>query len=56
VIASGRSIECQPKRFLALLLRTVNDISEVHALELWILVRQYIRLHIAEWMMRPARI
>src|SRR5438270_7839414 len=39
--------------FLALPLRTTDDSAEVHALELWILVRQYICLHIAECRLRP---
>src|ERR1700738_1575344 len=40
---------CIAKRdFLALPLRTADDTAEVHALELCILVRQYVCLHIAE--------
>src|SRR6266404_4700435 len=37
-----------PTLFLALPLRTADNAAEVHALELWILVRQHICLHIAE--------
>jgi hypothetical protein len=33
------SCQARPKAFLALPLRTPNEIAEVHALELWILVR-----------------
>jgi hypothetical protein len=32
--------------------RTADDTAEVHALKLWILVREYIRLHIAECRLR----
>src|SRR5260370_23668815 len=38
--------------FLALPLRTADDAAEVRALELWIFVRQYICLHIAECRLR----
>src|SRR6266700_2194827 len=38
--------------FLALPVRTADDTAEVHALELWILVRQHICLHIAECRLR----
>src|ERR1700738_2007634 len=40
------------KNFLALPLRTADDTAEVHAPELWILVRQYICLHVAECSLR----
>jgi hypothetical protein len=38
--------------FLALPLRTADDTAKVHAPELWILVRQYICLHISECRLR----
>src|SRR5258708_5793574 len=38
--------------FSALPLRTADETTEVQALELWILVRQYICLHIAECRLR----
>src|ERR1700730_15970881 len=41
-----------PLVFLALPLRTADDTAEVRALELWILVRQHICLHIAECRLR----
>src|ERR1700686_1944804 len=41
-----------PRDLSALLLRSEDDTAEVHALKLWILVRQYIRLHIAECRLR----
>ena len=40
------------RNFSALPLRTADDTAEVHALEPWILVRQYICLHIAECRLR----
>jgi hypothetical protein len=40
------------RSFLALPLRTADDIAEVQAAELWILVGQDIRLHIAECRLR----
>src|ERR1700687_3031466 len=43
-----------PWDLLALPLRSADDTAEVRALELWILVRQYIRLHIAECRLRLA--
>src|ERR1700692_4672067 len=48
----GRSTERALRDFLPLPLRTADDTAEVHALELWILVRQYICLHIAECRLR----
>src|SRR6478736_1673219 len=44
----GRSPELPLRDFLALPLGAADDTAEVDALELWILVRQYICLHIAE--------
>src|SRR5258706_10754490 len=41
-----------PRDFLTLPLRTADDTAEVNALEFWILVRQYICLHIAECCLR----
>src|ERR1700674_2868752 len=41
-----------PRDLSALPLRTADDTAEVHALKLWILVRQYICLHIAECRLR----
>jgi len=38
--------------FLSSPLRTANNGAEVHALEVWILVRQHICLHIAECRLR----
>src|ERR1700730_14914610 len=40
------------RSFLALPLRTADDIAEVQATELWILVHQDIRLHIAKCRLR----
>src|SRR5216683_904027 len=53
LLISGRSTEPRLRDLLALPLRTADDTAEVHALELWILVRQYICLHIAECRLRP---
>src|ERR1700683_8950 len=41
-----------PRNFSALPLRTADDIAEVQALKPWILVRQYICLHIAKCRLR----
>src|SRR4029077_9726547 len=49
-----RAFHLAPLRdFLALPPRTADDTAEVHALELWILVRQYIGIHSTERRLGP---
>src|ERR1700674_4467339 len=52
LLISGRSTERLLRYSLTLPLRTADDTAEVQALKLGILVRQYIRLHIAECRLR----
>src|ERR1700694_2480246 len=49
---SGFDMNSRFLKSLGLPLRVPDDTAEVHALELWILVRQYICLHIAECRLR----